>query len=283
MGQTNTQIPPELTSKILDNAPLGILISLQSGQVIWCNETLVSWLNLSREQLSDITFNSMMQQHLHPCEEQPGLLTVKDVEGVPQKWLHSWISKIDVGGNMYQTVYLTDVSNQVDLQGKLEQLESVEPISGLLNRRAMMQNLEPLVSRSRRYENPLSVIALGITNFEEIKSEHSQAAANHAILELSHLLKDQLRWADIVSRTDDDKIMVVLPETEKSDATSLANKINTRIATLHIKHDNVHIDLHTCFGVAAWAKGNDSLLLLRNANQALHSACEKGSGSIVTA
>lgn len=282
MGQVNSQIPPELTSKILDNAPLGILISLQSGQVIWCNETLVSWLNLSKEQLSDMSLASIMQHHLHPCEEQQGLLTIRDEEGVPRKWLHSWISKIDISGDMYQTHYLTDVSSQVDLQGKLEQLETIEPISGLLNRRAMMQNLEPLVSRSRRYENPLSVIALGILNFEDIKAEHGQAAANHAILELSHLLKDQLRWADIVARTDDDKIVVILPETEKSHATSLANKINSQITTLHIKFDNVHIDLNASFGVAAWAKGNDSLLLLRNANQALQDAREKGPGSIVT-
>ena len=283
MGQANTNIPPELTSKILDNAPLGILITLQSGQIIWCNETLVSWLNLSKEQLSDMTLASIGQQHLHPCEEQQGLLTINDAEGVPRKWLHSWVSKIDIGGNMYQTFYLTDVSSQVDLQGKLEQLETTEPVSGLFNRRAMMQNLEPLVSRSRRYENPLSVIALGITNFAAIQSEHSQAAADHAITELSHLLKDQLRWADIVSRTDDDKIVVILPETEKSHATALANKINTQIATLHIMHDNQHIDLNASFGVAAWAKGNDSLLLLRSANQALQAAREAGPGQIVTA
>jgi diguanylate cyclase (GGDEF)-like protein len=94
------------------------------------------------------------------------------------------------------------------------------------------------------------------------------------------MLKDTLRWADLVSRTEDSRFVFVLPETDKEAAVLLARKINANITELHISYENVELPVSACFGVSAWEKGNDSVLLLRHANQSLELAKNNGPGSV---
>jgi diguanylate cyclase (GGDEF)-like protein len=167
-----------------------------------------------------------------------------------------------------------------ELEDKLDRLSTIDPESGLLNRRAMLQNLEPLVSRSRRYNNPLSVVAMDLLNLGAIKQQYGDQAAKHTIKQLSFMLKDQLRWADIVSRTETERFVLVLPETNKEAALHLAHKLNNHVTELTVDFEGNALQLQVCFGIAAWEKGNDSVLLLRNANQSLEAAKESGPGTV---
>ena len=145
----------------------------------------------------------------------------------------------------------------------------------------MLQHLEPLVSRSRRYNNELSVIAMEITNLDSIVDDMGPDAASYSVVEISRLLKDQLRWADVISRVEYNRFIFVLPETGKDAAVHLANKVSGQVSNLEIKfEDNEPFHLHAGFGVSGWEKGNDSVLLLRKANQALDTAKEKGNNTI---
>lgn len=281
MNNQNTPLPTEFNTQVLDNAPFGILVLQHDGVITWSNQTIAGWLDLSHTELASAVFGDIRERQLRPHETLEDVFAIIDKDELPVRWLQQTGMSMDFANNHYNTLYFSDVSERVNVADKLEQLQIIEPVSGLLNRRAMMQNLEPLVSRSRRYENPLSIIVIELLNLEDIRTKYSDDAVNKAILELSHLLRDQLRWADIVSRISDNNIHIVLPETSITDATRLAEKISGQIAQLQIELDDSTVTaLQACFGVCAWGKGNDSLLLLRNAKQALESAKNKGAGTI---
>ena len=89
-----------------------------------------------------------------------------------------------------------------------------------------------------------------------------------------------MRWADLVSRAEDNRFVFILPETDKDAAVHLARKINANISELHVTYEDTPLPMNACFGVSAWEKGNDSVLLLRHANQSLDLAKENGPGSI---
>jgi diguanylate cyclase (GGDEF)-like protein len=188
----------------------------------------------------------------------------------------------------YSATVYTDISDisallaeQEKLTEQLNQLSTVDRESGLLNHRAMLQHLEPLVSRSRRYNNDLSVIAMEITNLDDIVDRYGPDAGTQSVVEVSRLLKDQMRWADIVSRVEYNRFIFVLPETDRPSAVHLANKISAQVAELSVSYENNEpFHLQTNFGVTAWEKGNDSVLLLRKANQALDTAKTNGSNAI---
>lgn len=255
-----------------------------TGQVTWCNETL---MQLVKANVADIVGQPQAEvekHYLKAMPEQPGMFFIMQPGGEEPEF---WLKKQELPLDNATLVTYENVTDAVklhahvsELRNQLDELATVDPISGLLNRRAMLQNLEPLVSRSRRYNNPLSVIAMDLLDLDAIKQQYGEPGVQHTIKQVSFMLKDTLRWADLVSRSDDNRFVFVLPETDKEAAVHLARKINGNISELHITYNDAPLTVSACFGVSAWEKGNDSVLLLRHANQSLDLAKNSGPGSI---
>lgn len=286
MSQTNCSLTPELASALITELPCGLVTVSNDELISWANPAFASMLAITAEELVGITLAELYASHLSPIDGSEDKLQVNHDDG---RCLQCF--ELPLEGNIDQLKYALayiDISDQValakdrdKLAGQLDDLSTVDPVSSLLNRKAMMQTLEPLVSRSRRYKNPLSVIAMEILNLEAIRNQHSLAAADQAIVTLSHLLKDQMRWADIISRVTDSKFILILPETEASDARLLSAKLSNHIANLAIDiEDNQTIRLEMKSGIAAWEQGNDSILLLRSANLNLQQAKDNSTGKI---
>jgi diguanylate cyclase (GGDEF)-like protein len=284
MDKKQPILKAELANDILHKLPHAAMVIEESGQVTWCNEALMRILKASAADVISQSKADVEQHYLKAIPDQAGMFFImnKDSEE-PQYWLRSQEIPVE---NATLILY-EDVSETArlkvhagDLQNQLDELSTVDPVSGLLNRRAMLQNLEPLVSRSRRYNNPLSVIAMDLLTLDAIKQQHGDEAVHHAIKQVSFMLKDTLRWADLVSRTEDNRFVFILPETDKEAAVLLARKINANITELTVTYKDTTLPANACFGVSAWEKGNDSVLLLRHANQSLDLAKQNGPGSI---
>jgi len=287
MESGKNKIPVELATELLEHVPVGIAISDKDGNIAWCNDTLARFLNVSRDNLQQTTLTDLKGSKLRPISEASDTVLVPGDEKNADRWLrHQSIALKSSDATYTATVYsdISDISallaEQEKLTEQINQLSTVDRESGLLNHRAMLQHLEPLVSRSRRYSNDLSIIAMELTSLDDIVDNHGPEAASHSVVEVSRLLKDQLRWADIVSRVEYNRFVFILPETDKPSALHLANKISSQVAELEIHHNTASFHLQANFGVTAWEKGNDSVLLLRKANQALESARTSGSNAI---
>lgn len=287
MEQSPVSLSADVVLQLIQQMPVGILISDKNGTVVWCNELMSQYMGKKSSDIIGNSLSKLQSSKLRPISEHSDTVLVPGVNGQPDRWLKHYAIALDDGEkHMSATVYsdITEVSNllaeQEKLTEQLNQLSTVDTVSGLLNHRAMLQNLEPLVSRSRRYHNPLSVIAMELLNLDFIAREHGQEAADFAVVNLSRLLKDQMRWADVVSRVEDSRFLFILPETEKSAALHLANKLSTQVSDLEINYKDHSYTLEASFGVTGWEKGNDTVLLLRRANQALEYAKAKGHSAI---
>jgi len=283
MDNTQPKLSDALAREGMDKMPSAVLVAA-GGKVMWCNSTLLGFIKAS---LSDVVGQAqadMEKHYLKAMPEQPGLFFIMNPSGEePEFWFKKQEIPLDdasliVYENITDTVKMKLLA--ADLQTQLEELSTVDPVSGLLNRRAMLQNLEPLVSRSRRYNNPLSVISMELLDLEAIKQQYGEDGAHHVVKQVAFMRKDTLRWADLVSRADDDRFVFILPETDKEAAVYLARKINANITELNIVYESTPLPVNACFGVAAWEKGNDSVLLLRHANQSLDLAKEQGPGAV---
>ncbi|KPJ94443.1 MAG: hypothetical protein AMJ55_06390 [Gammaproteobacteria bacterium SG8_15] len=288
MESAKNNIPIELAAELLEHVPVGIAISDNDGNVVWCNETLARYLNDSRDNVQQSSLAELKGSKLRPITEASDTVLVPGDENNADRWLrHQTIALGSGGDSTYTATVYSDISDvssllaeQEKLTEQLNQLSTVDRESGLLNHRAMLQHLEPLVSRSRRYNNDLSIIAMELSSLDDIVDKYGPEAASLSVVEVSRLLKDQMRWADIVSRVEYNRFVFILPETDKPSAVHLANKISAQVAELEIHYENASFKLDASFGVTAWEKGNDSVLLLRKANQALDTAKSSGSNPI---
>ena len=101
----------------------------------------------------------------------------------------------------------------------------------------------------------------------------ASCSASFVPLAVSQLLKDQLRWADLVGQTKTLEFVLVLPETTKEDAETIASKINEAVNELTVTGENGdEVELIPLFGVTEWTKGDDTRSLLKRAGNALGTA-----------
>jgi len=283
----------ETSHQILNNAPMAIVITDDAGLVLWCNDTLSNWTNcapsscVGRTETAILGINDPDNASTQiPTSNGPFNLGQTQT-GEKRRVMRCPLPPLD--GT--QTIFYADVSEEELLRSErtqltqlLEQHNTVDAISGLLNDLAINKGLEPLVSRSRRYQNPLSVVTMNIINTDEINSSAGQVAVDKVIVAVSQLLRDQMRWADLVGRLDSGQFVFVLPETDKAAAISLANKIASQLNALKIVvDDQLSVEPQACFGVTSWEKGDDIRLLLERSNEATQAASQNGGFSVEAA
>lgn len=182
----------------------------------------------------------------------------------------------DSAGERWRHPLLCDISNLQNvledcnrLHEELTQYPTRDPIIGLPNRQAMLHELEPLVFHSRRYRNPLAVICLRIDNLADIDSEYGKGNDELVLIAVARMLKDKMRWADLIGRFDNDEFLLILPETDADAANRPLDKLRPRLAALSSGDGGRLIVMITYFGSAGWQEGGDPTRLLLPAREKL--------------
>lgn len=276
----------ETSQHILSNLPMAITIIDDAGLVLWCNETLSAWMGkepgdgVGHSEAALLNCNKTASETNESAVGNGPYKLGPDAQGKIRRILRYPLPVVD---GQYAICYI-DITEEDALRNERTQLakqleahNTVELISGLLNEHGVIKGLEPLVSRSRRYQNPLSVVTMEVINLDEIKSTEGQVVADRTIVAVSQLLRDQMRWADLVGRLESEQFIFVLPETGQEAAIALANKLADQLNTLQITvDDNRTIQPTACFGIAAWVKGDDVSHLLKRSAEAASKALQDG-------
>jgi diguanylate cyclase (GGDEF)-like protein len=290
-AETLSMEKPDLETSlhILANAPMGIAITDEDGFVLWCNDTLATWSGNTPGDCIGRTEKGFLNcGGSTSVPQNNGPFPLGDASNGRQRWIMRCPITNDNG---QLTIYYLDVTEEEHLRQErtllakqLDQHNTVEPMSGLLNQRGIHLGLDPLISRSRRYQNPLSVVTMLVNNIDGIQQSVGQVAADKMILMVSQLIRDQLRWADLVGHLESGEFIFVLPETDQPAAIALANKLADRLNELEIMVDGPHARKpEACFGVASWNKGDDGKQLLARSADAAISASQQGAYSVSAA
>ncbi len=271
---------------IIERVPLGILVLGDKEQILSVNKALEDLLGLAAKHLVghantpaiDLTPDErtcLFALPVGPPIELPRNLLLPATEARPARWLKCWRESLGEAG--WHVHFYSDITDQQQLKRDYERLAEElalhavrDPVTALPNRRALLQGLDPHVSRSRRYENPLSVVLLKIMDLQQLDTEHGAGSGEQAVIALSQVLKDQLRWVDMAGRMDADEFLVILPETPEPAALDLAGKLRVRIATLQVAgSDGRVMALEIRCSAVGWSKGDDVNKLLRRAYEGL--------------
>ncbi len=248
-----------LALQLLQSGPTGILLLNGRGQVRWVNDILLGWMGVSGEDLIGKDPHTVSHPELEQIFQRVDRLHLQP-RHAPERWLSCHQITLDgLPNHSLVAHYFLDDTPQEHLSHQLREQSLNDSLTGLPNRRALMLALEPQVSRCRRYHSQMSVVLMGI--------EHAGNHDNHQQrLSISRLLKDQLRWADLIGCGEEGEFILVLPETGEEDALKLVQKLSTQIA--HLPDTDGH-PISVTFGATAWRKNDDTNTLLRRASLAL--------------
>lgn len=269
-------LDPALATETLWNAPVGVILIDKGQRVAWLNHAAEQLLGARREDLLGLTQDGLQAPWRGAVFNPADTLHLEHDGDRPARWLQTWRARsgADGGYSVHYYADITDLQEALDerarLSEELAQHDTRDPLTGLPNRQALLQGIEPLVSRSRRYHNPLSVIRLRVNHLPELDASHGKGSGDIALVAITHMLKDQMRWADMIGRFDADEFLLVLPETAGDAARLLKDKLQSRLTQLEPKgSDGRPMILAAQSGVADWQQGDDRAKLLRRAREEL--------------
>lgn len=270
----SNSISQDIADQVLDESPLGIVVTNPDAVITWVNSTFCQFLGVQEQ---DVLGKKRAELLLHVLDRYHEHSNIWRVNGDSERWLLTVDSTLRQSEqNIGDVVYFVDATElmrlRIECQNLTDQLQSSvtkDKVTGLLNSKALMQALDPQVSRSRRYQNPLSVVKMQINAFSSNKV-NLVLSADQALKAVSFYLRDQLRWVDQVGRTDDMEFTFILPETSETDARKLIDKISSRLFALSLPgNPEVSIEVQARFGYTQWKKGDDTLKLLHKVTQSV--------------
>ncbi len=265
-----------ILSQTLEHAPVGVWLEDSQGDIAWANAAMATLCGDSSNHLLGKSASATQTEFF---QQEEDLLEVRDTG--------RWLRPLRQTLGEHTAVYFEDITETVQLirekrhlSQKLQACSTTDELTGMLNRRALYQALEPQVSRSRRYGNPL---ALAVLEVKDYQAEDNKVAVTEeqALTGIAYMLRDQMRWVDLIGRTGDKQFTLVLPETSKEDALRLADKLTSRLNEVRLPaNPTLSLNIQVAMGITDWQKGDDANGLLRRASQALDSAQQQSEGSV---
>lgn len=124
---------------------------------------------------------------------------------------------------------LEDKTANVIRQQKLEEMAVTDELTGIYNRRGIVNVLREEFSRTERYKSMFSIALFDVDNFKPINDNYGHDMGDKVLVKLSSCAKNIIRDADKIGRYGGDEFLIILPETNLEEALNLTGRIKEEI------------------------------------------------------
>ena len=116
------------------------------------------------------------------------------------------------------------------LQERILALATTDPVTGLLNHRALLDRLDQELERAHRYERSCSLLFLDLDHFKALNDGYGHAVGDALLTEFADLVRTQLRRIDTLGRWGGEEFVVLLPELQAEEALHAAEAVRAIVA-----------------------------------------------------
>jgi diguanylate cyclase (GGDEF)-like protein len=207
----------------------------------------------------------------------PGIVAVvREAGGSPE---------VERLGNELRTTIeeLLRARRTIDLQrGELERSATVDPLTGVASRGAILERLRIEVAQARRYRHPLAVVLLDVDRFAEINDAYGIAGGDAVLREVALRFRLRVREADALGRSGSDGFLATLPHTDEAGAATFADALRVRLGLRPVEVGDSELKVTVSIGVATMRPGEDLDVdgLMARVQEALDSARSAGGNRI---
>lgn len=178
----------------------------------------------------------------------------------------------------------TAIENALVFQKTLE-LSYKDPLTQLYNRRYFFERLEKEVQRATRYGRVLSLLMIDVDYFKAYNDRMGHLKGDRVLKEIAQIMVQKLRSHDIIARFGGEEFMALLPETTKSAAHQVAEKLRAEIEAYHFEGEELQPkhNLTVTIGVASFPQdAMDSFQLINLADKTMYEGKKLGGNIVVS-
>jgi diguanylate cyclase (GGDEF)-like protein len=165
-----------------------------------------------------------------------------------------------------------------DQAERLSALANTDPLTGLANRRFLLDQLAREVERARRYRRPLSLVYIDLDGFKAVNDRHGHLFGDEVLKGAATAMMAVLRSTDLMARIGGDEFAVLMPETSLVGATNATDKLRRALNAFSGRMEPTVSELDFCAGVSQMHEGDDDEAILSRADDAQYLAKGTGKG-----
>jgi len=143
--------------------------------------------------------------------------------------------------------------------------------------------LDTEMKRADRNKSPVSISLIDIDNFKQLNDVLGHQAGDQALAHLIKVIKDTLRPTDSVGRYGGEEFIVILPDTELTEAVDAIQRLQRELTKKFFLHNNERLLITFSAGVALREENEDFTDLVGRADKAMYAAKKAGKNRVLAA
>ncbi|HUU74403.1 MAG TPA: diguanylate cyclase [Burkholderiales bacterium] len=165
---------------------------------------------------------------------------------------------------------------------ELQEISITDSLTGLYNRRYMMEALTNETSRAERMQHKFSVLMIDIDHFKQYNDTYGHLAGDDLLIKVAALFKESIRDMDLAARYGGEEFLIILPEHGLDAARAVAERIRSRIEAATRDDSSETGAVTVSIGVSAFPEnGTTPTALIDNADIALYRGKENGRNRVI--
>jgi diguanylate cyclase (GGDEF)-like protein len=156
------------------------------------------------------------------------------------------------------------------LNERLESLSLVDPLTQLLNRRALNELVPREVARANRVGSSLTFMAIDLNGFGDLSSKYGALEGDKVLVEFARILKSVFRGADLAFRQSGDQFLIMMPDTTEEQADFPVQRILREVDQWNLASKKDY-EVSFSWALAPYVTGSDAEDVLRTVDRKMYS------------
>jgi len=163
-----------------------------------------------------------------------------------------------------------------DLNEALKEASLRDVLTGIGNRRMLMERIKSEAARAERTGRPLTVAMVDVDRFKDVNDAYGHEAGDRALVEIARAIRSGIRDYDLCGRWGGEEFMVIMPEVGAGEGLGVVERIRAAVDGLDVYAGGARIALSASFGVAEHRAGTSVAETINRADSALLAAKRSG-------
>lgn len=195
-------------------------------------------------------------------------------------WINGKLARIEIATD------ITDLKNSVqalkEAKQQAEDLSRTDELTGIKNRRALLDDARMLFNLSRRYGTPMAVAILDMDHFKYVNDTFGHHIGDKVLVEVTRTIQANIREVDVFGRLGGEEFVLILPGVHPAQAEDMLNRLRALINQLSFLHHQGPETVSASIGMATFS-GNlaNFEALLELADRCLYQAKAEGRNRVM--